>query len=87
MIAITKLQVEDVNKELDSIIDQANEKIKASDDIENETTKIKDATDIKNKITEIKEANSIKKGTIKPWGSLWLNVTTILVFYLFLLCY
>ena len=66
MIAITKLQVEDVEKEVDSIIDQANEKIKASDDTEKETAKIKDATDIKNKITEIKEANNIKKETITP---------------------
>lgn len=66
MIAITKLQVEDVDKELDSIIDQANEKIKASNDTEKETSKIKDATDIKSKITEIKKANDIKKVTIKP---------------------
>lgn len=61
MIAITNLQVEDVEKELDSVIDQANEKIKASDDTGKETSKIKDAIDIKNKITDIKEANDIKK--------------------------
>ncbi|KAH0989180.1 hypothetical protein GBA52_000663 [Prunus armeniaca] len=59
-------KVEDVEKELDSIIGQANEKIKASDDTEKETEKIKDATDIKNKITEIKETNNIKKETTKP---------------------
>ncbi|XP_021808224.1 uncharacterized protein LOC110751959 [Prunus avium] len=59
-------KVEDVDKELDSIIDQANEKIKASNDTEKETSKIKDATDIKSKITEIKKANDIKKVTIKP---------------------
>ncbi|CAN6584106.1 unnamed protein product [Malus baccata var. baccata] len=58
-------KVNEVEKEVDSIIQQANEKIEEENDTEDETAKIKDATDIKTKIAEIKATNVIKKETIK----------------------
>ncbi|XP_068313200.1 uncharacterized protein [Pyrus communis] len=58
-------KVEGVEKEVDSIIEQANRKIEEENDTEDQTAKIKDATEIKTKIAEIKEKNAVKKETIK----------------------
>ncbi|CAN6542810.1 unnamed protein product [Malus baccata var. baccata] len=58
-------QVEGVEKEVDSVIAQANQKIKEEDDTENQVAKIKDATEIKTKIAEIEEVNAVKNETIK----------------------
>ncbi|KAM1014136.1 hypothetical protein ACFX13_044813 [Malus domestica] len=58
-------KVDEVEKEVDSIIQQANKKIEEENDTEDETAKIKDATDIKTKIAEIKATNVVKKETIK----------------------
>ncbi|XP_048437350.1 uncharacterized protein LOC103940295 isoform X2 [Pyrus x bretschneideri] len=58
-------KVEEVEKEVDSIIEQANKKIEEENDTDDQTAKIKDATEIKTKIAEIKETNSVKKETTK----------------------
>ncbi|RXH92818.1 hypothetical protein DVH24_042592 [Malus domestica] len=56
------MKAEEFEKEMDSIIEQGNQKIEVENDTENHAAK---ATEIKTKIGEIKQMNAVKNEKIK----------------------